>query len=314
MGDVVSAVAGPVIGGILGKKSSGSQTSTATTAPWGPAQPYLQGALGDAEDLYKNYRQMYYPGTMTAPLNPYQISGLNYQQGYAGSVQPYINRAQQMSSFMQSPAMLNVGQNPYVQGMGAAIGNQISQQLRRNIMPAIRSGNVAAGMLGGSRQGIAEGTAIGDAMQNYGNSLASLYGGAYQSGLGAVNQAQGLAPNMVNMGAYPAQLMRDVGQTYRGYDQQQINDAVNRFNWYQGQPDTRFDTYLGRISNIGGMGGSSTSTQPGMSSAQGILGGALAGYGLGKDIMSSFPSLSSGGGWGYNSGAFQSPGGFFYGV
>jgi hypothetical protein len=70
--------------------------------------------------------------------------------------------------------------NPYLAQMGQAITSTANDNLNYNVLPGINSGAVAAGGYGGSRHGIAQGLAIGQNQQGIANSLASLYGGAYE--------------------------------------------------------------------------------------------------------------------------------------
>jgi len=276
---MIGNIIGAVAGGLLGKSGGGSQQVSNEPIPWSAAAPQMQYGLDESRNLYDNFRQMYYPGETVAPLNQYQTAGANYMQGYAGSVQPYINQSQGMSSFMQSPAMLNVGQNPYVRNMGDAIGNQMARATNK-VMGNLRSGSVASGQLGGSRQALAQRGALQDMNQQYGDSLARLYGGAYGQGLSAVNQAQSMAPQMAQLGAYPGQIMGGIGDMYRGYDQQNINAARDRFNWYQTQPDQRLDTFINRVGGLGGrtMGTNQTTSGGGIKD---ILGGAMMGSSIG---------------------------------
>lgn len=69
--------------------------------------------------------------------------------------------------------------NPYLPQQAQAITQQATQNLQNNILPGINSGAMAAGGFGGSRQGIAQGLAIGQTNQGITNSLAGLYGNAY---------------------------------------------------------------------------------------------------------------------------------------
>ena len=263
----------------MGGKGGGDQEVKQKIQPWKKARPYIGQALEGAQDQYENFRQQYYPGATVAPFAPAQMESQAYRQNYAQGVQPYINQAQNTSAFMQSPGMLDVASNPYVQGMAGAMGNRMSEMLTENALPAIRTGSIAAGQLGGSRQALAERGAIKDTQQKYGDALAGLYGGAYQSGLGAVNQAQALAPAMASLGAYPAQLMSGVGQEQRGYDQALINAAREPWQFYEQQPYDVMDRYFAQATGAGGLGSTQISTQPGPSTAQSALGGASLGLG-----------------------------------
>lgn len=70
--------------------------------------------------------------------------------------------------------------NPYLADQANAITNQANNNLTNYQLPAINSGAIAAGGFGGSRQGVAQGLAIGQTNQGISNSLASLYGNAYE--------------------------------------------------------------------------------------------------------------------------------------
>lgn len=70
--------------------------------------------------------------------------------------------------------------NPYIQDQANAITQQYNNNLQNNILPSINSGAMMAGGFGGSRQGVAQGLAIGQSQQGLGNSLANLYGNAYE--------------------------------------------------------------------------------------------------------------------------------------
>lgn len=78
--------------------------------------------------------------------------------------------------------------NPYLQDQANAITQQATQNLQNNILPGINSGAMMAGGFGGSRQGIAQGLAIGQTNQGITNSLASLYGNAYEGDQNRANQ------------------------------------------------------------------------------------------------------------------------------
>lgn len=82
--------------------------------------------------------------------------------------------------------------NPYLQNQAAAITQQANQNLTQNQLPAINSAAIAAGGYGGSRQGIAQGLAIGQTNQGIANSLASLYGNAYESDANRALQQQSI--------------------------------------------------------------------------------------------------------------------------
>jgi len=68
------------------------------------------------------------------------------------------------------------GQNPYLSQMASDITRQYTQNLNENILPGVRYGYNAAGTPGSSRQGLAEGKAIGESNSGLASALTNLYG------------------------------------------------------------------------------------------------------------------------------------------
>lgn len=93
-------------------------------------------------------------------------------------------------------AALNLGlggSNPYVQNQAQALQNQSNQNLQQNVLPGIGQGAQAAGMYGSSRQGIAQGQAIGNAQTGLDSAIAGLYTNAYGQDLNAQLQRDQIA-------------------------------------------------------------------------------------------------------------------------
>lgn len=93
---------------------------------------------------------------------------------------------------MTAPANLGIGQpvnsqpaigfsNPYLADQARAITDEATYALNTQMLPSITSGAQLAGGYGGSRQGIAEGLAIGNTQRSIGNALSNLYGTAYNA-------------------------------------------------------------------------------------------------------------------------------------
>lgn len=70
--------------------------------------------------------------------------------------------------------------NPYLGDQAAAITRRVTNNLNRNILPGVNQNAIAAGGMGGSRQGIAQGLAVGETNQGLSDSLSTLYGNAYE--------------------------------------------------------------------------------------------------------------------------------------
>lgn len=171
------------------------------------------------------------------------------------------------------------GGNPYLQQQADAITNQVNQNWTRVQQPSIRSGAMAAGGFGGSRQGVVEANALNDINQGLSNSLANLYGtdwtnaqnrglqqqqitNSYNLGLG--NLALGndtLDANIYNSNFANQMASANFGlnayNTMMGYGQQGINGATT----IQNTP-LQYQQYFNNAYNAGGgQGGTSTSVQ-----------------------------------------------------
>lgn len=69
--------------------------------------------------------------------------------------------------------------NPYLDATSRDIGAQMFDQWNRNVAPGLRSGAMATGGYGGSRQGVVEANALNDLGRNYSQALTGMYGTDY---------------------------------------------------------------------------------------------------------------------------------------
>lgn len=177
---------------------------------YGLAASQAQNILGGGAD--PNLVQMH---SVAAPTVGYDMGTANPAKARAtqGVLDPTTALMQQLSG--QS-------NNPYLHQMASAATQQqqqsyqdqaddANQNLTQSVLPAIRSGAVMAGGYGGSRQGIAEGTAIGnvakvnarnarDLGQSAGGYYANLAGNDYE----AAQQRQAQTADALNAQAEQA--------------------------------------------------------------------------------------------------------------
>ena len=163
--------------------------------------------------------------------------------------------------------------NPWLPKMGEAITQQATQNLQNNILPGIRSGAQAVGGFGGSRQGIAEGNAIGQTNQGISNALAGLYSNAYgqDQNFYTAQRGQDLQQQQVGANLF--------GQGMNGL----ANQGLGMFNAGQNQLNAGFlpyQMYGNFLSPFTGLNQSQQYTTPGASTAGGLLGGLLGGMQL----------------------------------
>lgn len=206
---------------------------------------------------------------------------LNGKKGQAtNTIQP--NGA---SNYTSSPQM-----NPYVDQMAQSITNQVNDNWTRNLAPSLRSGAVAAGGFGGSRQGVTEANALHDINQGLSNSLSNLYGTSWQNaqqndiqrqslanqmaiakmqnelGYAGVNSnyALGMANNSLgfaNLDSNNAQFGANYGLNVLNSQNNWANNGVNAANQMASTPSQYQQLFSNAQNQIAGQGGTSTQSQ-----------------------------------------------------
>lgn len=146
-------------------------------------------------------------GAMGAP----QPGAMNY--GQPGG-------AQAPQSAPQAPTQ----SNPYLQAQAGQISQGLTDNLQQRVLPGINSNAIMAGGFGGSRQGIAQGLAIGQNQRAIGDAQTNLYSNAYNTDRNLQSQQQ--------MAQMQNQTQRDLG--FGGLNNQRYGMDQN-FNLGLGQ-------------------------------------------------------------------------------
>jgi hypothetical protein len=187
--------------------------------------------------------------------------------------------------------------NPYLPAASQAITNQVNQNLQQQQLPGINSGAIAAGGFGGSRQGIAQGLAIGQTNQALGNSLANLNFNAWNQGQQNQLQSRQIDNSynlsMGNLGLGQMQANQNFYTNQRGQDLQQAGLGANLVQsgnsglqqggqglynlglTQQQAPLNALQSYAQLLQPFTGLNQSSSQTTPGASTVGSALGGAL---------------------------------------
>ena len=305
--------------------------------PWGPQKPRIEHGLNLADTVMQRPPE-YYPGSAVTPFSSVTNDAMNARlnRGMMGSPQEqafggYINNtlrqpqvdlqgAQGMAHLGMMGAVPGIGQlaqtaqggylnsNPYLDGMF----NSAAQNMGRQFDRASNQVNATFGAGGRANSG-AHAYAMGEAAEQYSDSLAGLanniYGGNYQqergrqmqaagslAGMGfqgaglnnqlfdSVNRAQAGAASMVptHTGLQYGNIDQ-IGQVGAQLDQQAghyLQDDINRFNHSQQGPWSQIGDYMGIVGHPYG----STGYQSGPSPFARALGGAGTGLAIGKAI------------------------------
>ena len=288
--------------------SGGGGTSTNTVKensdPWLAQQPYLQSLFNEAATLYEGQTPTYYtgqqsvkpyqtsgepspsvpinPGARVAGFSPETVAAQNYLTNVATTDMPaFLDNMVQAQNFGLGPIM-DVGNNPYVQGAAKASIDPVFQELYRTTLPSIGSEALVNNAYGGSRQQLAQGLAVGEATREGLNSTRQLYNDAYDTGVNNYIKALALAPQTLSAMNVPGLTLDAVGQQKQAYQQALKDEAARQWDFYQQAPWDQ----LGNFSNMiqGFYGGSSTGISvadlPQASPALGAAGGAMAGYSM----------------------------------
>jgi hypothetical protein len=157
--------------------------------------------------------------------------------------------------------------NPYLDEMAQGITDQMNQNWSRNLAPSIRSGAMAAGGFGGSRQGVVEANGLNDLNRTLGQSLTSLYGQDWTN-----QQNRNLQQQQINnqdkqyysgLDSNNAQFGANLGLNTMNAQNQWALNGVNAANQMQQTPINYFNTFNQNANQIAGQGGSTSQTNQG---------------------------------------------------
>ena len=258
--------------------SAGKTQTTSTTSLPAFQQPYVEGVMSEAKRLYDSSGPNYYPGQTVAGFTGAQTLGQNFLQDTAGQQAAY-NATQVQPSLTALMNAYDVKNNPTVAAAAEAAMRPVKDALMQEVLPGIRSGSVLSGTLGGSRQALAEGTAIGKATQAMADSTAGMYNNAYLAGLQALSSGLGLAPTIQQNAYLPGQVLTSVGETQQQQSQNEINAAMQKWAYEQALPYQKLVELSNLVNGSYGGQGTSSVTGEGGGTTQ-TIGSIMSGIGL----------------------------------
>jgi hypothetical protein len=291
---------------------SSSQTPAVTTQtkdPWAPAQPYLQQAMAAGSELYGSgtgYRP--YNEQTQAPLSDPSVQGLAWQQTL-NTANPYGFPTTQAALGTAQDVISSQGMTPGIQGAADQyqdLYNKASSpdnpylQAQLDAQNRLIADKVNSATSGMGRYGSAAHTDVltralsetdapvlaQDYARRQQEMLAATQGqaGVYQQGLSQAGQYSQLLPSLQQLQYLPAQNEMAVGSIYDQRAQAQLNDQIKLYNAQQSYPWEQLSRFNAVLQGVGGLGGQQvTSSTPYQAPfAQRLLGGAVAGGGLGS--------------------------------
>ena len=229
----------------MGSSAPRTQTVTQQTSlpPW--LESVTRENLARA-DAISNQPYQPYTGQMTAGFTPEQEAAFNYAQSNIGATTPFFQQAMNQAAADTSfrPAMVtpgsvtadrvtaqnflsgNVGayMNPYIENVENAALSRL-QGATQTAVNRIGDQAAAARAFGGSRQGIAEGVALGEAARSAGELSANLRSQGFTQ---AANLMQADAQRALQADLANQQAGLQAGQftAQQGLQAQQLNQAA----------------------------------------------------------------------------------------
>lgn len=250
----------------------GTQTTVQKNDPWGPSQPYLMRAMGDAENLYES------GGLSATPYSGDRVANMTAPtvQGLSG----IVDTAQDTSLIDNAGGFLSNAMNSNYQTdqLEAVKNNALSYAV-----PKAASMFAGSGMMNSTQAMDTVGRAATEAIAPYEY-------GAFESAQNRGMSAAGMAPSVDAARYTPMQQMLGAGAMLQDQNQREI-DADMAAHYEAGNREANdLAMYTNMLLGYGGQGGTSegTTTTSSNPSAGGILGGALGGLGLTKIL---FPAL-----------------------
>lgn len=278
--------------------SGGGTTTTQKADPWKPAQRYISGEKGtpavlpEAARIYQQQAQIGpYEGQLVARPSETTKQSQAMTLGLAPTAGQQGQAISQYATNVLGGQYLDVAQNQALQGYMNAATQPLQQQLMEDILPSISAGAIQAGAYGGSRQGIAEGKAISDYLQQALNTRAALAGQTYAQERQLQQQAPGLVQQGLQTQLLAPQLVGQVGQARTAEQQALLDEQYALYQMRQQQPWQAVGQYANLVLPAGGMGGTTTGVQQ---AAPNPLGGALGGAAAGASIGSVVPGVGTG--------------------
>jgi len=155
--------------------------------------------------------------------------------------------------------MLNPQNIPGFQASQDAMMQSLTRNLTENQLPQVRNEASMTGGYGGSKQGIAEGLAVGRTNDAIAQALANMNVGAYGQGLNAMQGAIGLAPSTYATGTAPATTVGQVGAAQRADQAGEVMAGREQFAEQQAAAPANTLDLLRQLMGVQGQYGGTTS-------------------------------------------------------
>ena len=262
-----------------------TMTQTTTARPSVEQQKIMNLAMPGVESFASKPIQRY-QGQTIADFTPDQLAAMAMGRDAATGAQTGLATAgANTAQGWLGGDVWNPQTNAMLQGAIDAASRPVNRQLMEEWLPSIRGEAATTGNFGSSRQGIAEGQAVGRTAQTVADQARTMANDLYRTNVDAQMKALGLLPTVQGAQLAPAQTMAGIGEANQAMEQLRLQEAAGNFNFDQYAPFLQSKELLSLVSGL--PGGSNTTTgnvlqPPQPSTANKLLGGATAGASLGS--------------------------------
>ena len=277
--------------------SKAPSTTQETTVKLSPQQEELFNLAMPGVKNYASTPIQQYDGSTIAGFSPTETAA---QNAYIGGAAPAggalaTQAAGAQSKLLDPNFMLDVGNNEYLKNAMKVNEDSVTRQLTEQALPAVATGATQAGGMysgGSSREGIAQGQAIGRASKAISDSNSTMMLDAYNRGLTGMQTAIQQNPSVQAQQLFAPDVMSAVGGQQRALEQAKLDEQVKKF--YTGQ-QLPFLQSQDIISMISGMpGGTNVSTATGSVPRPNMVSAGLGGAASGAAIGSVVPGIGTG--------------------
>lgn len=265
----------------MSSKGGGDTSQVVTTEAPEFQQPYLERLFSEAESLYDTGGPEYFPYSTVAPLAPAETEAQQSLLNYAGGAASDTAAAALDTQNFLLGDVLYPESNPALTGYIEGAIDPVFERLEEVTLPTIRSGARVAGGQGGTRQALAEGTAIDRATEDALQASSEIASKGYDSGLEALTEGLALAPTtLYETGTAPAIIASDVGGQQREYGEALLEDAISRYNYGETSPYTALDEFAKIVGSPVGSTSTGITDEGGSSFLEDLFGVGLTGLAL----------------------------------
>jgi hypothetical protein len=286
------------MGSLFGGDDSGEQIQQTNRIELSPQQQQISNLAFPFAQQFGSTPLQLPEGSGIAGFTPAELQAQQGALNVAQGDQLGSTAAASLGNIL-SPGFLSPESNPFLAAQGQAVTEATTENLLRNILPALRTGaSVAGGPFSGgsSREGIAQGLAAQGTSAEIARALAGLQAQNFQTGLQAQGQAFGQLPTVQAAGLFGPGVQGAVGAQQRGLEQAQLSEQQQRQTLEQLLPLLQSQQLFGLLAGTPGATGV-TSVQGAQPSGPGLLQAGLGGASVGGSV-GGVPGAFIGGGLG----------------